>query len=153
MGPDASRAENAGAIGLAVVGAIVPPLLASERSGAVGRLALGVLGADLWGGAWATNAPSCVRWYERNGQGLAQHLRFAAVHLHPFVIACLTRNGGRAPWWIRGAVHCGSWQRPWRSLASEARSAASPVSSGPSAGWGSAGRSTGALRGSRPSFP
>jgi hypothetical protein len=68
---------------------------------------LGVLGADLWGGASANNTPSCVRWYERDEQGLAEHLRFAALHLHPFVIAWLARNSRRTPWWVRGAVHYG----------------------------------------------
>jgi hypothetical protein len=107
VGPDASRAENAGTIALAVAGAVFPPLLAPQRSGALDRLVLGVLGADLWGGAWANNTPSCVRWYERGGQGVAEHLRFAALHLHPFVIAWLNHNGCHAPWWVRGAAQYG----------------------------------------------
>ncbi len=47
---------------------------------------------DIWGGAWANNTRSCARWYERPGQGTTEHLAFAAVHLHPFVLARYDRG-------------------------------------------------------------
>ncbi|MDY7105123.1 MAG: hypothetical protein S0880_28385 [Actinomycetota bacterium] len=102
IGPGAGVVENAGSIGLGVVGAAVawhsPP-----RSHA--RWARGLLTAlsfDLWGGAWANNTPACVRWYERPGQGPAEHLRFASIHVHPFAIAAI--DGGGARRWVWAAT-------------------------------------------------
>jgi hypothetical protein len=54
-----------------------------------------VLAADLWGGVWANNTNACARWYERPGQSTGGHLAFAALHLHPAVLAWMDRTEER----------------------------------------------------------
>jgi hypothetical protein len=95
-GPGASRVENAGTLGLALLGGSLAPHLGSSRRSVPGQngladVALRVLAVDLWGGAWCNNTPAAARWYHREGQGRSQHLAFAAAHLHPFVMAWLDR--------------------------------------------------------------
>lgn len=57
-----------------------------------------MIAADLWGGVWVNNTPSCVRWYERPGQGTAEHVGFAALHVaHPAAIGLVdVREGNRS---------------------------------------------------------
>ena len=57
----------------------------------------------------ANNTRACARWYERPGQGDAEHLRFAAAHLHPVLVAWLDRRhpGLRRPGWAWAAAHYG----------------------------------------------
>ena len=104
-GPGAGLVENVGTVGLGLFGAAVAPGLRRGPSPPSHRLTevlasgvLRVLALDLWGGAWCNNTPSAARWYHRRGQGRAQHLVFAAAHVHPFVLAWLDRGrgGGRS---------------------------------------------------------
>ena len=102
VGPNAGLVENVGTVGLGLVGAAVAPGLRRGPSPPSHRLAealapgvLRILALDLWGGAWCNNTPAAARWYHRRGQGRAQHLAFAAAHVHPFVLAWLDRGSGR----------------------------------------------------------
>ncbi len=115
VGPGASPAENVATLGAAALGAVVAPIVARD-TGPVGRTALSALALDLWGGMVANSTPTCVRWYERPGQGPREHLAFAALHLHPFALAWLDRDdqpgstGRRLTWaglqylWMLGAT-------------------------------------------------
>jgi hypothetical protein len=80
-----------------------------RRRGGTGpwdELVAGLLALDLWGGAWANNTEACARWYERPGQGNAQHYGFAALHVHPALIAWLDRaERRRLPGWAWAAAH------------------------------------------------
>ena len=96
VGPEATVVDNtltlgAGLAGLVVAPALTPAARALPRGEAV---LLRILAADLWGGVVANNTRACARWYERPGQTDADHLRFAAAHLHPVLVAVLDR---RAP--------------------------------------------------------
>jgi len=105
VGPGTSAVERAGTFGLLAAG-----LLRGDRAlppGASGmrRLSMRLLAADLWGGAWVNNTRSCVRWYERPGQGPKEHLAFASLHvLHPALIASEDVVGGR-----RGRAAAARW--------------------------------------------
>jgi hypothetical protein len=97
VGPSATRTENAGTLGLALLGGAVAPALSRHgRPPSDGErpavLTLSLLAVDLWGGAWCNNTPAAARWYHREGQGRSQHIRFAVAHLHPFLIAWLDRD-------------------------------------------------------------
>jgi hypothetical protein len=101
VGPSASAVENSGTVVFGVLGGA----LGAHRSRQVGdrrldRVIATSFGMDLIGGVWTNMTPSCKRWYHRPGQGLRQHLGFAAVHVHPHVLARRHRLG----WWY-GAVH------------------------------------------------
>ena len=93
VGPENSAAENALTFASAALGCALS-VDAARRRGLDGRrrAALGLASLDLWGGAVANNTRSCARWYERPGQGLTSHLRFAAAHLHPFLVAWVDRS-------------------------------------------------------------
>jgi hypothetical protein len=104
VGPGATTLENAGSLGSAVVGGILAVVAARGRP-RWAQATVGAMAIDLWGGAWTNNTPSCVRWYERPGQGRAQHLRFAAAHVHPFALAAL--DGGGARRWAWACAHYG----------------------------------------------
>ena len=96
-GPGAGAAENAGSLGLGLVGAVLAPGLSRPARRATAPV-LRLLALDLWGGAWCNNTPTAARWYHREGQGAAQHLAFAAGHLHPVVLARLDAGPGRLRW-------------------------------------------------------
>lgn len=101
VGPQTTPQQSAAIVAAGLAGAAVAP-----RAGRPHRRAeavtLTLLAADLWGGAVANNTLGCARWYERPGQGAVQHLAFAAVHVHPFVIGHFDRTRGpnRARWTI-----------------------------------------------------
>lgn len=87
VGPEATRANNAVAIGAAAAGLVGAAGWAAHRGARVGSAAtVAVMAADLVGGAYVNNTRASVRWYERAGQGAAEHLRFAALHVHPVLI-------------------------------------------------------------------
>lgn len=81
VGPGQSRVEQCGTVGAVVAGALLGGrhLPADAKRGQ--RLLARVTAVDLWGGLWVNNTPSCVEWYERPGQGVVAHLRFASLHL------------------------------------------------------------------------
>jgi hypothetical protein len=92
-------------IGLGILGAAIAPRISHARRSALRDLVLAVLALDLWGGAWANNTLACARWYERPGQRNADHLRFAVLHIHPFVLALLdSGKDARAAAAWRGAA-------------------------------------------------
>ena len=104
VGPGASRAENAGTFALVAAGALAGDAWHREAPG--GRRALvKALAVDLWGGAWVNNTRASVEWYERTGQGVREHLGFAAVHaLHPALVARFDADRG-----ARGAGSAARW--------------------------------------------
>ena len=101
VGPEATAADNASILGSGLAGLVVAPALTpAARALPLGEaVLLRILAADLWGGVVANNTRACARWYERPGQTDADHLRFAAVHLHPLLVAVLDRRapGARVP--------------------------------------------------------
>jgi ipoprotein LpqH len=57
---------------------------------------------------WANNTKACARWHERPGQTDADHLKFAALHVHPAVLAWADRaEERRVPGWVWAAAHYG----------------------------------------------
>ncbi len=108
VGPEAGTRDSVAILGLAAIGAAAAPAVVRRRGGADPRdeLIAGVLALDLWGGAWANNTKACARWYERPGQGNAQHHGFAALHVHPALIAWLDRaEERRVPGWAWAGAH------------------------------------------------
>ncbi|WP_141781622.1 hypothetical protein [Nocardioides albertanoniae] len=57
-------------------------------------MVMAAMAADLVGGAYVNNTRASVRWYERAGQGEKEHLTFAALHGHPFLVAWADRRVG-----------------------------------------------------------
>lgn len=103
VGPEATSADNIGTLGAGIVGVVIARRNASAS--AATQLVLSALAGDLWGGAWANNTRACARWYERPGQSDADHYRFAALHLHPFLLTWLDREQRHEPSrWIWAAL-------------------------------------------------
>jgi len=111
VGPEATATDNTLILGSGLVGLLsAPSLTVSARSlPRAEALLLRVLAADLWGGAVANNTRACAQWYERPGQGDADHLWFAAAHLHPMLVARLDRRhpGLRRLGWAWAVSHYG----------------------------------------------
>ena len=98
VGPGAARWENAGSLGFAVVGAAsAPHLVHRQRPGAnpVELAVAAAVGADLGGGAWCNETPSCKRWYHRAGSRRLGRVAFAAAHVYPFLVEA---TSGRGQW-------------------------------------------------------
>ncbi|MGE2713589.1 hypothetical protein ACQI4L_05990 [Mycolicibacterium litorale] len=121
VGEETTPAGTATILGIAALGGYLAPRFAGARLGGAKRALLVVAAVDLCGGAWANNTVACARWYERPGQTDADHLRFAAVHVHPLVLAWI--DGGRR--WRWALAHYGyllattwllrrapAWRRP-----------------------------------------
>lgn len=109
VGPEATPTNTAITLAASAVG-MVGSAWAARRAGAGSGMttALSALAMDLAGGAYVNNTRACARWYERPGQGTAQHLRFAALHLHPAAMAIADRSVGRQDHVIRwSALHYG----------------------------------------------
>jgi hypothetical protein len=108
VGPEATAVENTLTLGAGLAGLLVAPsLTTAARALPHGEdLLLRALAADLWGGVVANNTRACVRWYERPGQTDADHLRFAAAHLHPLLVAVLARR--ERPLRVSGLTWAGS---------------------------------------------
>jgi hypothetical protein len=97
VGPEATAVDNTIALSLGALGAVTAPT-PILRIGA----------ADLWGGVWANNTRACARWYARPGQTDADYLKFAAMHIHPFVLAWADRGQRRrVPGWLWASAHYG----------------------------------------------
>ncbi len=108
VGPEAGAGGSAAILGVAAVGAATAPAVVRRRGGTDpgDEWIAAVLALDLWGGAWANNTRACARWYERPGQGHAQHYRFAALHVHPALVAWLDRaERRRMPGWAWAGAH------------------------------------------------
>ncbi|WP_402375921.1 hypothetical protein [Isoptericola rhizosphaerae] len=96
VGPEATPVDHALTVATTVAGAVVAPLVARRAgAGRAGAVAACLLAVDLSGGAYVNNTRACARWYERPGQGEADHLTFAALHVHPAVVAWIDRGIGR----------------------------------------------------------
>ena len=97
VGPEATAVDNTIAISLGALGAVIAPT-------PIQRLAA----ADLWGGVWANNTKACARWYGLPGQTDADYLKFAALHVHPAVLARADRaEQRRVPGWVWASAHYG----------------------------------------------
>jgi hypothetical protein len=108
VGPEAGTRESVVILGVAAVGAAAAPAVVRRRGGASrwDEVVAGVLALDLWGGAWANNTRACARWYERPGQGDAEHYGFAALHVHPVLVVWLDRaEPRRVPGWAWAGAH------------------------------------------------
>ncbi len=108
VGPEAGTRESVVILGVAAVGAAAAPAVVRRRGGASrwDEVVAGVLALDLWGGAWADNTRACARWYERPGQGDAEHYGFAALHVHPVLVVWLDRaEPRRVPGWAWAGAH------------------------------------------------
>ncbi|NLE81722.1 MAG: hypothetical protein GX610_19510 [Rhodococcus sp.] len=94
VGPDATVLDNTVTLTLAALGAAAAPSV-THAAGPLPsgqRVVLRLLATDLWGGAWANNTRACARWYERPGQTDSDHIAFAAMHVHPAVLAWMDRG-------------------------------------------------------------
>lgn len=109
IGPEATATDTTIALGFSALGALAAPYVTHARRGThLGdRLILRLLASDLWGGAWVNNTKACARWYERPGQSDTDHLKFAAMHLHPMVLAWMDRPRAsrRTPGWLWAGTH------------------------------------------------
>ncbi|TCN54974.1 hypothetical protein EV641_104239 [Rhodococcus sp. SMB37] len=110
VGPEAGPVENTVTAGLSVLGAVAAPRL-SRRSrdlSTVESLTLRAVAVDLWGGAWVNNTRACTRWYERPAASDVDHLKFAVLHVHPFLFALWDRDEPhRMPVWLWAGAHYG----------------------------------------------
>ncbi|TFV55666.1 hypothetical protein E4P42_22125 [Mycobacterium sp. PS03-16] len=93
VGPETTPAGSAVALGLGALGVAAAPAVAGRPLSPGRKVALALMAADLWGGAWVNNTRACARWYGRAGQTDGDHLRFAAAHLHPVAVAWLDNAG------------------------------------------------------------
>lgn len=109
VGPETGLAGTAVILGFAGLGAVAAPRFAGAASlGTAERALLRLCALDLWGGAWANNTRACARWYERPCQTDAHHLQFAAMHLHPALLAWMDRREpGRVPPWVWATAQYG----------------------------------------------
>jgi hypothetical protein len=109
VGPEATPVNHVVTAAATVAGAVVAPLVARRRGAGAARAATAcLLAVDLAGGAYVNNTRACARWYERPGQGEAEHLTFAALHVHPAAVAWLDRGdarGRRVPGPVWAAAH------------------------------------------------
>lgn len=87
VGPEATRLNNTIAIGSAIVGSVGAALWAKRRGVGSAAASMAVFAADVVGGAYMNNTRASVRWYERAGQARSEHVTFAALHVHPAVVA------------------------------------------------------------------
>jgi len=96
IGPGATPAEQAlgwiGALGVSLA-VLAYALLANPGWSLLQVIVLEVIAFDIGGGVVVNATGAAKRWYHRPGQGMAQPLGFVALHLHPFVIAWLFRDG------------------------------------------------------------
>jgi hypothetical protein len=106
VGPESTAVDNAVTLTLAALGGLGAHRLARHRLTTVSEVVLDGLAADLWGGAWANNSRACARWYERRGQTDRDHLKFAAVHVHPLIFAGIDHHE-RERAWVWAAIHYG----------------------------------------------
>lgn len=102
VGPEVTRTDTRITAGASAVGAVVAPAVVRKRGGTVPDAVIAsALATDLWGGAYINNTRACTRWYRRKGTDDADRQRFAALHLHPVLVAWLDRHHeGR----VRGTV-------------------------------------------------
>ncbi|MEE2061046.1 hypothetical protein [Rhodococcus artemisiae] len=110
VGPEAGPVENTVTAALSVLGAIAAPTLSRRSRDLSGAesLTLRACAVDLWGGAWVNNTRACARWYERPGASGTDHLKFAALHVHPFVFAWWDRDeANRMPVWLWAGAQYG----------------------------------------------
>jgi hypothetical protein len=90
VGPGATRAETAGTIAAGVVGAAVATWRAVAVDADLLAVAVAALVAlDVVGGVWANATETTRSWYHRPGSSGRSQLRFAGLHVHPFVLAAL----------------------------------------------------------------
>ncbi|NYI68045.1 hypothetical protein [Spelaeicoccus albus] len=103
VGPEATPTNDVLTAATALFGAAVAPAIVRRRGGTrLGALIAVGLAGDLVGGAYVNNTRACARWYERPGQGVTEHLIFAALHVHPAVVAWMDRDAAKripGPWW------------------------------------------------------
>lgn len=109
VGPEVTRRDTVIELTLGALGAGLAPRLSRGRRPKGWRSALlRAMAADLWGGVWANSTLACARWYERPAQTDRDHLRFAATHLHPFLLAGLDGprdRAGRSRWGWAAATY------------------------------------------------
>jgi len=96
IGPGATRSELALILGSALVAATAVAAYALWQDLAwtsIQMAAAVLLALDLVGGVVANATTAAKRWYHRPGQGFRQHFTFVAVHIYPFLVAWLFRDG------------------------------------------------------------
>ena len=109
VGPEVTATDTTITVGFAALGALAAPYVTHTWRGRyLGEgLILRLMASDLWGGAWVNNTKACARWYERPGQSDVDHLKFAAMHLHPMVLVWMDRRSEsrRVPGWLWAGAH------------------------------------------------
>lgn len=109
VGPEATDLNDVLTAVSALAGGLAAAMVTRRRGGGPAATAtVALLAADLIGGAYVNNTLASTRWYERPGQGSREHLRFAACHVHPALIAWLDRGQpGKVPPPVWAALHYG----------------------------------------------
>jgi len=97
VGPGATATELLWQFGAAFAAAVAVPAyaLAAGLNWSVLQLAMsGLIALDLVGGVVTNATASGQRWYHRRGQGVKQHLSFAALHIiQLLLVGWLFRSG------------------------------------------------------------
>lgn len=90
VGPGTTRTENALILGFAVVvtGSVIAYGLVQNLGWDLFQIAVVVVfGLDIAGGIIANSTVPGSRWWHRPEQTDWSHVRFVALHVHPFVVA------------------------------------------------------------------
>jgi hypothetical protein len=108
VGPGATRAETIAML-IAMVASIGLAAWAALTLGPVHWqwwtwIVILVLASDLGGGLVANALPATQRWYHRPGGSARDHLGFAAMHIHAFVLAWLAPSA--LPWRAAIGLYC-----------------------------------------------
>lgn len=92
VGPDTARAENWLILGFAFVfsGAVFVYTQVAELGWSPLQIAIVLLfSLDIAGGVIANTTVAGSRWWHRPSQSRRRHLRFIALHVHPFILAAI----------------------------------------------------------------
>jgi len=84
VGPGATAAELLWQVGAAFAAAVAVPayaLVAGLNWSTLQLAVSGLIAMDLVGGVVTNSTAAGQRWYHRSGQGVPQHLAFAAIHI------------------------------------------------------------------------
>ncbi len=106
VGPEATATNHVVTAAATSLGAGIATLIVRGRHGNTADAVVAtLLATDLAGGVYVNNR-ACARWYERAGQGDAEHLKFAASHVHPGAVAWLDRQTHQGlPGWAWAVAH------------------------------------------------
>ncbi len=105
VGPEATRTDHVITAAASVAGLLGGGWAARKRgAGPVATGLVSFMAVDIVGGVYVNNTRASARWYERPGQGARQHLGFAALHVHPVVVAYVDSSTGHQQHIVRWSL-------------------------------------------------